>query len=140
MVIPAQSQDEVISHSPVICNCPAIIIQLPAPTSQVESTPPAIPINGITLADSGKTFSLHPGESFLLNFGTNAYDWPITIDNQKVLSREKKVMVIRGAQGVYKANGLGKAVLTVKGNPLCRNSIPACEMPSTLFKITVIVQ
>jgi len=40
------------------------------PTSAVGSNPQVTPAGGITQADNGKTFLLHPGESFLLNLGT----------------------------------------------------------------------
>jgi hypothetical protein len=136
----AQSEGGGISHSPVICNCPAIIIQPPIPGPWVEITPQTIPTNDITLADNGKTYILHPGESFLLNLGTDVYEWVVDIDNQNVLSRVKNIIVIRGTQGMYEVNSLGQAVLTAIGNPFCRNLIPACMLPSILFNITVIVQ
>lgn len=81
VVTPAQSQGEEISHSPVICNCPAIIVTPPNPALWIESNPQAIPANGITMANNGKTFIVHSGESFLLNLGIDVYDWAIDIDN-----------------------------------------------------------
>lgn len=123
-----------MSVPPVICNCPAILI-----------TPPAVATNDelssrVALADNGKVFTLHPGDSFLLDLGMDTFDWTVDIDNQNVLSRVKGVMVIRGAQGIYEANSPGRAQLTAAGNPLCRNSVPPCEMPSIMFGITVIVK
>ena len=140
MVTPAQSQDGATGPSSVICSCPAIIIPLPIPTIGVESTPQAVPANGITLADNGKTFIVHRGDSFLLNLGMDTFDWTVKIDNQNVISREKNVMPIRGAQGVYLAAALGQAVLSAEGDPLCRNSTPACMMPSLIIHVTIIVQ
>ena len=140
IVAPTQSQGGAISLPPVICNCPAILVSPPAEATEVGSDSQNISTNGITLADNGKTFTLHPGDSFLLNLGMDTFDWTVNVDNQDVLSRVKGVMVIRGAQGIYEANSLGQASLTAIGNPLCRNSVPACEMPSIMFRITVIVQ
>jgi hypothetical protein len=140
MVTPEQSQDEATGPSSVICSCPAIIIPPPIPTIGVGSNPQTVPANGITLSDNGKTFLVHPGDSFLLNLGMDTFDWTVTIDNQNVISREKNVMPIRGAQGVYQATATGQAVLSAQGDPLCRNSTPACMMPSLLFRVTIIVQ
>jgi hypothetical protein len=137
--LPGPSQGGVIGGTPVICNCPAILITPitpvtdTAPTSQVTS--PTI----VTLDDNGKTIILHPGDSFLVDLGMDTFNWTVNVDNQDVLSREKNVMVIRGAQGIYQANNPGQAVLTAVGDPLCRSSVPACGAPSILFKITVIV-
>lgn len=135
-----QSQAAVASVPPVICNCPAVLVPPPAGATDDGSGSQPIPTNGITLADNGKTIALHPGDTFLLNLGMDSFDWTVDIDDQNVLSRVKGVMVTRGAQGIYEAHGPGQAMLTATGNPLCRNSVPACEMPSIMFSITVIVQ
>jgi len=140
IVTPTQSQSGGVSVPPFICNCPAILVSPSAVATEAGSDSQNISTNGITLADNGRTFTLHPGESFLLNLGMDTFDWTVDIDHQDVLSRVKGVMVIRGAQGIYEANSLGQASLTAIGNPLCRNSAPACEMPSIMFRITVIVQ
>ena len=139
-VTPAGPQGGIVQPDHVVCGCPAIIVPPPLPTGEVDSNPQAIPANGISLADNGKTFLLHPSDSFLLNLGMDSFDWTVDIDNQNVLSREKNIMVIRGAQGVYQAASQGQAVLSAVGDPLCRASKPACMAPSILFKITVIVQ
>ncbi len=124
----------------IICSCPAIIVPPPVSPTAAASGTQTIPASGITLGDNGKTFVLHPGDSFLLNLGMDTYDWTVAIDNQSVLSRVIGVMVIRGAQGIFRANSPGRALLTATGDPLCRKSIPVCEMPSILFKVTVLVQ
>lgn len=91
------------------------------------------------MADNGRTLMVHTGERFLLNLG-NGFDWTVDIDNPNVLSRLENANVPIGAQGVYEASGPGQASLTAVGDPYCRHSNPACEAPSILFKITVIVQ
>jgi len=137
---PTQTQGGGVSIPPVICNCPAILVSPPVEATDNGSSSQYISTNGITLADNGKTFILHSGDSFLLNLGMDTFDWTVDIDNQNVISRVKGVMVIRGAQGIYEANGPGQAQLTAVGEPLCRNSVPECAMPSILFRVTLIVQ
>jgi len=129
-----------VSPDHIICNCPILLVTPGDPTSAVESNPQVIPAGGLTLADNGNTFIVHPGDSFLLNLGMDTFDWTVTIDNQNIISREKNVMPIRGAQGVYQASSPGQAVLSAVGDPLCRNSTPACMSPSLLFQVTLIVQ
>jgi hypothetical protein len=136
---PGPSQDGSTVHSSIICNCPANLLPPTISATEVGPTSPARPSN-ITLDDNGKTFILHPGDSFLLDLGTDVFDWTVTVDDPNVLSRIKNVMVIRGAQGLYEANTPGQTSLTATGDPLCRNSVPACAAPSMQFKITVIVQ
>ena len=80
------------------------------------------------------------GDSFLLNLGSDFYDWTVEVDNQSVLSREKNVTVIKGAQGIYQALAAGTATLTASGNPQCLNSNPPCMSPSISVTITVIVK
>jgi hypothetical protein len=65
------------------------------------------------------------------------YQWNIEIDRPEVVSRVPNIAVIRGAQGVYKANQPGTATLTADGDPLCRQAKPACGMPSRRFTIQV---
>lgn len=62
------------------------------------------------------------------------------VDDQNVLSLEIGVMVIKGAQGIYRANTPGTAIPTAYGNPKCVQSTPPCLMPSVMFRITLIVQ
>ncbi len=92
----------------------------------------------ITLEDDRKTISLHLKETFLLKLGEE-YDWNVTIDNQTVLSRVVGVLVVRGAQGIYRANSPGSATLTAVGDPVCRKAIPPCAAPSREFKLNVVV-
>ena len=140
MVTPAQPPVGSVSPDHIICNCPIILVPTIGVGSGTGSGTSTIPAGGITLSDNGKTFLVHPGDSFLLNLGMDTFDWTVTIDNQNVISRERNVMPIRGAQGVYQAAAMGQAVLSAEGDPLCRNSTPACMMPSLIFRVTIIVQ
>ena len=99
-----------------------------------------IPAEGITRPENGKTFTMKVGDSFLLNLGTNIYDWTVSIDNDNVLRMKMGVMVIQGAQGIYDALAPGTATLTAVGNPRCLQSNPPCAMPTILFRVTVIVE
>ena len=93
----------------------------------------------VTLADKGKTITLTSGESFLLQLG-ETYTWDISLSDESVISRVKNIAVIKGAQGVYKALKAGTVTLAANGDPLCRQSKPACGMPSILFEITIVVK
>ena len=100
----------------------------------------ALPADGVTLSENGKTFTMHVGESFLLNLGTDVYDWTVEVDHQDVLQRDMGVTVIQGAQGIYVAQAPGMVTLTANGNPLCLQSKPPCKMPSISFSIILIVE
>ena len=93
----------------------------------------------IVFEDNGKTFHYHVGDSFLLNLGSDVYDWTVTVDNQDVVALKVGVMVIKGAQGLFDALSPGNATLTAVGDPLCRKSTPRCGMPTILFKVTLVV-
>jgi len=114
---------------------------LPTPTPETLSpNGNVIPEGGVTLEDKGKTFDLKVGDSFLLNLGTDVYDWTVTVDNENVLHMKMGVMVIKGAQGIYDALAPGTAVLSATGDPHCRQSKPACGQPSILFSVTIVVK
>ena len=83
---------------------------------------------------------MHVGESFLLNLGTDVYDWTVEVDHQDVLQRDMGVTVIQGAQGIYVAQAPGTVTLTANGDPLCLQSKPPCKMPSISFSIILIVE
>ncbi len=48
-------------------------------------------------------------ETFLLKLGEDYY-WNITIDDQTIISRVPNVLVVRGAQGIYRAHEPGHAL------------------------------
>lgn len=92
----------------------------------------------VTLADNGQTLHLTVGHSFLLNLGAK-YNWTVTVDDQTILSREVNILVIRGAQSIYKALVPGETGLTANGDPACLQDSPPCLAPSQFFSIKVIV-
>ncbi len=106
------------------------------PTS--TSTPTA-PTGGniVTPSDNGTTINLKTGDTFLLKLG-NAYNWTnIQVADPSIVSREVNVMVIRGAQGIYRALKPGTTTLTAEGDPFCLKSIPPCEVSSLAFSLNV---
>ena len=92
----------------------------------------------VTLEQNNHEIHLKKGGSFLLKLGNN-YDWSIDITDQTIVSRIINIMVINGAQGIYKAHNTGTTTLTAQGDPLCLNSIPRCAMPSILFRVNITV-
>jgi hypothetical protein len=100
----------------------------------------SVPEGGVTLQDNGKTINLKVGNSFLLNLGTDRYDWDVRVDDESVLRLKMGVMVVKGAQGIYEALSPGTTRLNATGSPLCLKSRPACAMPSILFSVTVVVE
>jgi len=92
----------------------------------------------VTLEQNNHEIYLKKGESFLLKLGNN-YNWNIDISDQTIVSRIINIMVINGAQGIYKAHNTGTTTLTAQGDPLCLSSIPRCAMPSILFRVNITV-
>jgi hypothetical protein len=118
-------------------------VSTPLTAIQTATNMPTEPPQGgektITIDDRGKTINLAVGENFLLQLG-DGYTWDISISDESVISRVKNITVIKGAQGVYTALKPGTATLTATGDPLCRQSKPACGMPSILFEVTLDVK
>jgi hypothetical protein len=106
--------------------------------AQMPSATPAPGVKTVTLDDDSKTITLQVDETFLLNLG-EGYDWNISIDDPSVISREVNVLVVRGAQGIYRAHMPGHATLTAIGDPACRKSVPPCAAPSRQFNLYVVV-
>ncbi len=107
----------------------------PAPTSSAGA--PAVRI--ITLADDGTTLRLGIGMTFLLRLGSD-FDWTVRVADPTIVAREVNVLVVRGAQGIYRALKPGTTALTAQGDPPCRKAQPPCGAPSRLFHITIAVQ
>jgi len=103
------------------------------------ATPTNIPENKIvTLADDGQTITLQVNETFLLELG-EGFDWNITIDDQSIVSRVPNILVVRGAQGIYRAHKEGSSTLTAIGDPVCRKASPPCAAPSREFRVNIVV-
>jgi hypothetical protein len=134
---------DISSPAPLPSTVPSAVV--PNSGGEPTATLPdstSVPDQGtnITLKDQGQTIQLKVGQRFLLYLGTDTYDWSVDIENQSVVSRVMGVMVIRGAQGLFEARSPGTTTLTATGDPLCRQSQPACAMPSILFHVTLVVE
>ncbi|MCL4560491.1 MAG: hypothetical protein M1281_07750 [Chloroflexi bacterium] len=119
---------------------PATAAPTPIPTAVTPSTPATTPPASsdlvVTLQDNHQTIHLQVGQTFLLKLG-DGFNWNVTVADQSVVSRVVNILVVRGAQGVYKAHQAGSTTLTAVGDPLCRQATPACAAPSILFKIQI---
>lgn len=92
----------------------------------------------ITLADDGRAISLAVGQQFLLKLA-GGWEWQVDVSDPAVVRRVVDVDIPADAQGLYRAYGPGRAVLTATGDPLCRKTRPPCMMPSRAFSLTVVV-
>jgi hypothetical protein len=118
-----------------------LILMGEGPVSLKITIPPPSTNTGspqVTLSQNGQTISVQVGDTFLLDLGNN-YDWQIVVDHPEIVSRVVNIIVVRGAQGVYKALASGSAQLTATGDPTCRQSKPPCAAPSLLFKLNIVV-
>jgi hypothetical protein len=131
-----------VSVEPVVSTSVSSSINLSQITPAVTTSPADPTSSGpktITLDDQGKTITLVVGESFLLELG-ETYTWDISISDQSVISRVKNIAVVLGAQGIYDALQPGTVTLIASGDPLCRQSKPACGLPSIQFTVTIVVK
>ncbi len=125
---PASVQAGQVSPTPPPSSTPTVVVGGGSPDPGSTST--------ITLDNNNKLITLHVNETFLLKLG-EGYQWTINLDNQNVISRIPYISVIRGAQGIYLAHQPGTATLTATGDPDCRQSKPACAIPSILFTLHI---
>jgi hypothetical protein len=93
----------------------------------------------ITQASQGQTYHIKVGDRVFIYLGDDIYNWEVQITDMNVLSRVMGVMVIKGAQGLYDAKAPGTTQILANGDPLCRQSKPACMLPNRLISVTVIV-
>ena len=125
----------------------AVSFIAPPPTSPKNNVFPPAPIQTIptptptsttvTIADNGQTINVNVGDTFLLELG-DTMNWNnIQISDPSVISREVNVMVIRGAQGIYRALKSGTTTLTAQGDPFCLQATPPCGVPSRMFSVIV---
>ena len=112
------------------------------PNVSVTSPPdtPSSSPTSITFGDNGKSFVFHVGDSFLLDIGTDVYEWTVAIDNQDVVALKASETAPEGAQGFFSVLGAGTATLTAVGDPLCRKVSPPCGVPTILFRVTLTVE
>ncbi|MGH2459282.1 MAG: hypothetical protein ACRDIY_10505 [Chloroflexota bacterium] len=107
------------------------------PTPSVATGAPGGTVR-VTQADNGQTITLRVGQTFLLALGSNL-DWNITVADPTVVSRVVNVAVVRGAQGIYRANQAGQTTLTATGRPICAPN-QACPMFIQLVKVNLVVR
>jgi hypothetical protein len=81
---------------------------------------------------------MHVGDTFLLALG-DQQQWDVQVADQTVLARVPNIMVVRGAQGVYRALKAGTTTLTATGTANCPAG-QACPMYAIAFHLTVQVQ
>jgi hypothetical protein len=109
------------------------------PANSTPLTPDSSGNLDVTTSDNGRTVLLQVGQRFLLDLG-DTYSWNFTINDQTIVSRVPNIMTIRGSQGLFEAHTTGTTTLQATGDPACRQSQPACMMPSVVFSITITVQ
>jgi hypothetical protein len=138
--IPTISPVTVIAGTPVPAGSTGPVTEFPAGNNPGTATEPAPGESRIiTLNDRGSTIPLKVGDQFLLKLG-EGFEWSINISDLSVISRVPNILVVKGAQGVFVAHQPGKVTLSAAGDPLCRQSKPACGMPSIAFEVTLVVQ
>jgi len=93
----------------------------------------------VALADNGHSVEVRVGKTFLVQLGADL-NWTVDVADQSIVSRVQGIAVIRGAQGVYRANRAGTTELTAVGDPPCRGATPPCAAPSQSFRVTVVVK
>lgn len=88
-----------------------------------------------TLADNGQTATVHVNDMIILDLGT-AYNWAVSVDNSNIVN----VINILTGKYLIVAKQVGGITLTATGDPKCRQSRPACAMPSRMFELYVDVR
>ena len=131
------AQQPVPEVSTTLPNAP---ITLNPETDNVTLTSQSASPDEIKFTDNGRTFSYHVGDSFLLDLGTDIYEWTAAVDNQDVVALKTGETPPAGTQGFFTALSSGTANLTAVGDPLCRKVSPPCGVPTILFKVTLTVE
>lgn len=91
----------------------------------------------VTLAAVGHTFRMRPGQRFLLALGGPPPTWRVIVSDTGVLRRVPNVMVVRGAQGIYRARRVGTVVLTAVSRYACASTHPACRPSDRVFRVRI---
>ena len=128
------------SSGPVLSGNSATLAAIPGQGATL--TPLTVDASGnlsVTLADNGGSVLMQVGQRFLLDLG-ETYTWTFSIDDPAIVSRVPNILTIRGSQGLFVAHTAGTTVLHAAGDPACRQSTPACEMPSIAYQIQITVQ
>jgi hypothetical protein len=120
----------------------ATVSSTPPPTLPAVGTATPTPAGDdvvVTRADDGRSVKVRVGQTFLVQLGEDMI-WTVEIADQSIVSRVLGIAVIRGAQGVYRANRAGTTELTAAGDPPCRSATPPCAAPSVLIRVTLVVK
>jgi len=93
----------------------------------------------IGLQDGGKSVAAPIGATILVMLGTD-FVWTVAIDDPSILMPVPGVTLVRGAQGLYRAQKAGQTTISAVGDPACRSSRPPCMAPSFHWSVTVDVR
>lgn len=77
------------------------------------------------------------GQTFLLALGGPPPVWTVTVADGAVLARVPNVLVVRGAQGIYRALGAGTTTLLAVSHYPCESAHPACLPADRAFRVMV---
>ncbi len=102
----------------------------------VNSSQPAA--QTITLDDDGKTITLQVGQAFLLDLG-DGFNWTVTVDDPSIVSRVPNITVVKGAQGVYRAQQAGSTTLYASG-PIACPPLEVCPQLARAFRVQIVIQ
>ncbi|HVA87019.1 MAG TPA: hypothetical protein VNF73_11990 [Candidatus Saccharimonadales bacterium] len=103
------------------------------------SPPPDVAVVTIGPGDAGSTVVVGHGANVFVRLGTDL-NWRVSVSDSTILQRAPGVLLVRGAQGLYRANQAGRATITAVGEPACRLSQPPCMAPSRTLTVTVVVR
>ncbi len=133
------------TNSPLVSNRPSLPLVNATTSASISSSTTYTVTSStsnnlvLTLKESGQTFHLKVGNSFLLKLG-NDHQWSLNVSDQSVIDRVKNVMVINGAQGIYRALKPGRAMISATGSANCdANTTTSCPQSLIEFQATLIV-
>lgn len=87
------------------------------------------------LADSGKTFTIHVGDHFVLNLiGSNPYTWTVPTSNVAAVLALVGDSMGTTLRATYLAVAPGTVRISATNNPSC---YPECLAPSRLYEVRV---
>jgi hypothetical protein len=115
-----------------------VVAQTVPPGPQPTPTPLRGPAT-IGMQDHEQTLYLGVGETFQLKLGSQLI-WTVQIEDERIVTRVPDAATNAETQGVYKALAAGQTTLMATGDPACRQSTPACMMPSFAFQLHIVVR